>query len=270
MIGAISRYLVLVLCHVLLINTAFAELHQTDTPTKDVSWADYKPWVEAWYFRTARTDNSFSNMIQPRLYVPFTMSGQWKGMTRLDTSFVSNSGPAFRHESGNEFNPSVTKFTLWAISPEVLTNVTTNVGARLFLPTGYTQRNYGSTQWGVAPQAGFTLKKLDIGPLTEFAPLFRYYMGVSSVSTPPTPLGRALEIYPTFLFRFSDHWALKVWDQRSITLNAINGKWFIPIDGAVYYYFDKHWSVAGGASKQLVNDYPQYEWTAYGRIGYHF
>lgn len=266
----ISAGSLLALSLVIFSRSAVAELHQTDTPSTESTWADYKPWVETWYFRTSRTDNSFSNMIQPRLYVPFRMDGQWKGMTRLDTSFVSNGGPAYPRESGGEFNPSVTKLTFWAISPEVLTNITTNIGARLFLPTGYTQKDYGSTQWGIAPQSGFTIKKLRIGPLSEFAPLFRYYMGVSSVSTPPTPLGRLLEIYPTVLLRFDEHWALKIWDQRSVTLNTANGRWFVPMDGAIYYYFNQHWSVAGGGSKQIVNDYPQYQWSAYGRIGYHF
>ena len=108
---------------------ALAELHGTNTPNPEKPWSEYQPWVEAWYFRSARTENSFSNMIQPRLYVPFSINEQWRGITRLDTSLVSNGGPAFPHESGGDFNPSVTKFTIWAISPEVLPSTTTNFGA---------------------------------------------------------------------------------------------------------------------------------------------
>ena len=247
-----------------------AELHGTNIPNPEKPWSEYQPWIEAWYFRSARTENSFSNMIQPRLYVPFSINEQWRAITRLDTSLVSNGGPAFPHESGRDFNPSVTKFTIWAISPEVLSNTTTNVGARFFLPTGYDQKNYGSTQWAVAPQVGFTVKKIDYGILSEFAPWFRYIIGVSSISTPPTPLARSLEIYPTFVFRIDEHWSVKIWDQRGMTYNATNGEWFVPIDGVVYYYFDKHWSVAAGGSKQIVNNLPLYQWSTYGRIGYHF
>ena len=249
---------------------AVAELHETNTPNPDKPWAEYKPWVEAWYFRTARTENSFSNMIQPRLYVPFSINEQWRAITRLDTSLISNGGPAYPHESGKDFNPSLTKFTIWAISPEVLPNTTVNFGSRFYLPTGYTQKNYGSTQWAVAPQVGFTVKKIEYGVLSEFAPWFRYVIGVSSVSTPPTQLTRSLEIYPTFVFRIDEKWSVKIWDQRGMVYNTINGQWFMPIDGVLYYYFDKHWSVAAGGSKQVVNNLPLFEWTAYGRIGYHF
>ncbi|WVH09366.1 MAG: hypothetical protein EoVTN8_754 [Fluviibacter phosphoraccumulans EoVTN8] len=52
--------------------------------------------------------------------------------------------------------------------------------------------------------------------------------------------------------------------------NAVNGEWFMPIDGVLYYYFDKHWSVTAGGSKQIVNNLPLYQWSGYGRIGYHF
>lgn len=249
---------------------AYAELHGTNTPDPGKPWSEYKPWVEAWYFRSARTENSFSNMIQPRLYVPFSMSDQWRGISRIDTSLVSNGGPAFPHESGRDFNPSLSKFTVWAISPEVLPSTTVNFGSRFYLPTGYDKRDYGSTQWAVAPQVGFTVKKIDYGILSEFAPWFRYVIGVSSISTPPTPLVRTLEIYPTFVFRIDDHWSVKIWDQRGMVYNAVNGECFMPIDGVLYYYFDKHWSVAAGGSKQIVNNLPLYQWSGYGRIGYHF
>jgi hypothetical protein len=249
---------------------AYAELHGTNTPDPGKPWSEYKPWVEAWYFRSARTETSFSNMIQPRLYVPFSMSDQWRGISRIDTSLVSNGGPAFPHESGRDFNPSLSKFTVWAISPEVLPSTTVNFGSRFYLPTGYDKRDYGSTQWAVAPQVGFTVKKIDYGILSEFAPWFRYVIGVSSISTPPTPLARTLEIYPTFVFRIDDHWSVKIWDQRGMVYNAVNGEWFMPIDGVLYYYFDKHWSVAAGGSKQIVNNLPLYQWSGYGRIGYHF
>ena len=249
---------------------AYAELHGTNTPDPDKPWSEYKPWVEAWYFRSARTENSFSNMIQPRLYVPFSINDQWRGISRIDTSLVSNGGPAFPHESGGDFNPSLSKFTVWAISPEVLPSTTVNFGSRFYLPTGYDKRDYGSTQWAIAPQVGFTVKKIDYGILSEFAPWFRYVIGVSSISTPPTPLARSLEIYPTFVFRIDEHWSVKIWDQRGMVYNTVNGEWFMPIDGVLYYYFDKHWSVAAGGSKQIVNNLPLYQWSGYGRIGYHF
>lgn len=251
-------------------SSAIAELHGTNTPSPDKPWSEYKPWVEAWYFRTAKNENSFSNMIQPRLYVPFSINDQWKAITRLDSSLVSNGGSVFPHESGRDFNPSLTKFTIWAISPEVLPNTTVNFGSRFYLPTGYDHKDYGSTQWGLGPQVGFTVKKIEYGVFSEFAPWFRYVIGVSSISTPPTQLARSLEIYPTLVFRIDEHWSVKVWDQRGAVYNAVNGQWFVPLDGILYYYFDKHWSVAAGGSKQVVNNLPLYQWTGYGRIGYHF
>ena len=254
----------------LLSAAAAAELHETQTQNPDKPWAENKPWVEAWYFRNAKNENSFSNTIQPRLYVPFTINERWRAITRFDSSLVSNGGPDFPKESGGDFNPSITKFTLWAISPEILPRTTVNFGSRFYLPTGYDQKNYGSTQWAIGPQVGFTVKKIEYGILSEFAPWFRYVIGVSSISTPPTALARSLEIYPTFVFRINEHWSFKVWDQRGITMNATNGEWFVPVDGILYYYLDSHWSVAAGGAKQVVNNLPLFQWSAYGRIGYHF
>lgn len=43
----------------LLSAAAAAELHETQTQNPDKPWAENKPWVEAWYFRNAKTKTAF-------------------------------------------------------------------------------------------------------------------------------------------------------------------------------------------------------------------
>lgn len=229
-------------------------------------------WLETWGYRTADTPNSFTNMVQVRYYQPFAIPGtqpDWQGMMRLDTSIVSNSGPAFPGESGGQFNPGNTRLTLWTNTPEIASHTRASAGFRVSAPTGDKNPNYSAGQWLGGPQAGLSWAPKDTGIFTDFSPLARYMMGFSAVSAQVTTLKRSLELYPSIGLRFSDRISARLWDENPIVFNSNNGVWFLPIDAYVSYEFTRHWSASLGGTKRLTNT-SQYDWGGYGRVVYRF
>lgn len=232
------------------------------------------PWLETWAYRTADTPNSFTNMVQVRYYQPFAIPGAgaatgWQGMMRLDTAIVSNSGPAFPGESGNQLNPGNTRLTLWANTPEIANDIHASGGFRVSAPTGDKNPNYSAGQWLAGPQTGLTWAPKNAGIFTDFSPLARYMMGFSAVSSQVTTLNRSLELYPSIGLRFSERITMRLWDENPIVLNSANGVWFVPIDAYATYDFTRHWSASLGGAKRL-NNTSQYNWSCYGRIVYRF
>jgi len=235
------------------------------------AWAD-NGWLETWAYRTADTPNSFSNMVQLRYYQPFalpTADAGWQGMMRLDTSIVSNSGPAFPGEAGNQFNPGNTRLTLWANTPQSAQQIRGAAGFRVSAPTGDNNPNYSAAQWIAGPQAGMSWAPKDAGLLTDFSPLARYMMGFSATNPQVTALKRSLELYPTIGLRLSERVTVRLWDENAIVLNSATGVWFIPVDAYATYVFTPHWSASLGGAKRLTNT-SQYNWVGYGRVTYRF
>lgn len=233
---------------------------------------DNRGWLETWAYRTADTPNSFSNMVQVRYYQPFAIPhtpAGWQGMMRLDTSVVSNSGPAFPGESGNQFNPGNTRLTLWANTPEIASNLRFSGGFRVSAPTGDKNPNYSAGQWLAGPQASLSWTPQELGIFTDFSPLARYMMGFSAVSTQVTTLKRGLELYPSIGLRFSERLTGRLWDENPIALNSNSGTWFLPVDAYFTYELTKHWAASLGGAKRLTN-MSQYDWIGYGRVVYRF
>lgn len=229
-------------------------------------------WLETWAYRTADTPNSFTNMVQVRYYQPFAIPHVregWQGMMRLDTSIVSNSGPAFPGESGNQFNPGNTRFTLWANTPNIAQNTHASGGFRILAPTGDKNPNYSSGQWAAGPQAGLTWAPRGYGIFTDFSPTVRYMIGFSPVSAQVTNPKSWLELYPSIGLRFSERITMRLWDENQIQLNTNSGIWFVPMDAYLTYELTNHWSASLGAAKHL-NNMSQYDWSGYGRFAYHF
>lgn len=229
-----------------------------------------KTWVEVWGFHNAQGHASASNNIQPRLYhsFPIGRSGA-QGITRLDTSLNSNSGPKFNGGGGGDFNPGNTRWTLAGFTPEVAQNVTFGGGFRLVMPTGYNNPAYSSAQWAMGPQLAMTFTPKNAGAFSFFSPSVRYMMGMTQVS-PRATLMRTLEIYPATGFQITSKLKVAFWDEIGLTMSARNGKWFVPADAMLTYSFDKHWGASIGGAAQLVNDSFNYFWSAYGRIMYTF
>ena len=229
-----------------------------------------KTWLEVWGFHEGRGNDSARNTIQPRLYhsFPIGRSGA-QGVTRLDTSFNSNSGPKFNGGGGGEFNPGNTRWTLAAYTPEMSHNLSFGGGFRMVLPTGYNNPAYSSAQWAMGPQLAMTYAPKNAGSFSFFSPTVRYMMGMTPVSS-QTTLMRTLEIYPATGFQLTPKLKLAMWDEVGIYQSARSGKWFVPADAMLTYSFNRHWGATIGASAPLINDDFNYFWSTYGRVIYNF
>lgn len=229
-----------------------------------------KTWLEVWGFHNAQGHDSASNNIQPRFYhtFPIGRSGA-QGITRLDTSFNSNSGPKFNGGGGGEFNPGNTRWTLAGFTPEVAQNLTFGGGFRMVLPTGYNNPAYSSAQWAIGPQLAMTYTPKDMGTFSFFSPVVRYMMGTTQVS-PQATLVRTLELYPAVGFQLTPKLKLAMWDETAIYFSARTGRWFVPADAMLTYSFDKSWGATVGASAPLINNNFNYFWNVYSRVIYNF
>lgn len=229
-----------------------------------------KTWLEVWAFHNGHGNDSATNTIQPRLYhsFPIGRSGA-QGVTRLDTSFNSNSGPKFNGGGGGEFNPGNTRWTLAAYTPEVANNLTFGGGFRMVLPTGYNNPAYSSAQWAMGPQLSMTYAPKNAGAFSFFSPTVRHMMGMTPVSSQAT-LMRTLEIYPATGFQLTPKLKLAMWDEVGIYQSARTGRWFVPADAMLTYSFDQHWGATIGASAPLINDNFNNFWSTYGRVIYNF
>ena len=229
-----------------------------------------KTWLEVWGFHNAHGNESATNNIQPRFYhtFPIGRSGA-QGITRLDTSFNSNSGPKFNGGGGGEFNPGNTRWTLAGFTPEVAQNLTFGGGFRMVLPTGYNNPAYSSAQWAIGPQLAMTYTPKDMGTFSFFSPVVRYMMGTTQVS-PQATLVRTLELYPAVGFQLTPKLKLAMWDETAIYFSARTGRWFVPADAMLTYSFDKSWGATVGASAPLINNNFNYFWNVYSRVIYNF
>ena len=230
-----------------------------------------KTWLEIWGFHNGQGNDSATNTIQPRLYYSFPIgrSGA-QGITRLDTSLNSNSGPKYGNGwGGGEFNPGNTRWTLAAFTPEVARDLTFGGGFRLVLPTGYNNPLYSSAQWAIGPQLAMTYAPKDAGAFSFFSPLVRYMMGTTAVA-PNVTLMRTFEFYPTVGFQLTPKLKLAMWDEVGIYQSGRTGKWFVPVDAMLTYSFDKNWGASVGSSAPIINDNFNYYWNAYGRVIYTF
>lgn len=226
-----------------------------------------KTWLEVWGFHNGLGNDSASNTIQPRLYhsFPIGRSGA-QGITRLDTSVNSNSGPASGSTlGGGAFNPGNTRWTLAGYTPEIAQNLSFGSGFRLVMPTGYNNPAYSSAQWAIGPQLSMTYAPKNAETFSFFSPLFRYMMGTTPVAQNAT-LMRTLEFYPSLGFNLTDKLKLSMWDETGWYLSARTGQWFIPADAMLTYNFDRTWAATVGASAPLVNDNFNYYWNVYGRV----
>ena len=230
-----------------------------------------KTWLEVWGFHNAQGHDSATNTIQPRFYHSFALgSSGAQAISRLDTSFNSNSGPNYANSGGGgEFNPGNTRWTLAAFTPELAQDLTFGSGFRIVMPTGYNNPLYSSAQWAIGPQAAMTYAPKNAGAFTFFSPLVRYMMGTTAVAS-NTTLMRTLEIYPTLGFQLTPKLKLAMWDETGITQNQRNGNWFLPIDAMLTYSFDNYWGASVGSSAPLINNNFSYFWNAYGRVIYTF
>ncbi|QWD61083.1 hypothetical protein ICV36_02045 [Polynucleobacter sp. MWH-UH35A] len=191
--------------------------------------------------------------------------GDWHGTVRLDTAYSAVYGPQLPAQSTGTFSPSYAMLTIWGGQAGWLGNL----GARLTAPLG----NAG--QWLAGPQVSTSFKPADSKHtlLADISPLARYMFGFSpkapaGFSAPP--LASRLELYPTVGLNLSPSTQIRFWDENGAVYNAASGGWFVPIDAMVTQSINKNLLIAIGGAKQIVQTYPLYNWTVYGKISLTF
>lgn len=224
--------------------------------------------VEFWGYHDYLGSADYSDTLKLRYYQPLQIDS-WQGTMRLDTSYVSNYGPLQPTQSAGSYSAGNTLLTVWGTHPDIFTHWGGTLGGRVIFPFG----NNG--QWAVGPQAGSVYHPAEgsNSVLADFSPLARYMYGfatnsASSTSQPP-PL-RRLDLYPTLGFAVTPDTQIRFWDENGINYNTAGGGWFVPIDAMVTHRLNKHFLVALGASKEIVQTYQQYNWSVYGKLSLNF
>jgi len=227
--------------------------------------------LEFWGYHSFESGNSYDNTLTLRYYNPLDV-GNWKGTIRLDTSLVSSYNTDTGVGNLKQYTGGNTMLTIWGQDKGITGPLNALIGARVIFPFG----NYG--QWAAGPQLSwaFIPKGESILHVTDFSPLLRYMYSFDTsknsfaVNPGQPPLSRYLQIFPTVGFELSPKTMLRFWDENGMAYNAAGGGWFVPLDAMVTHRLSKNLVLAVGASKQLIQTYPQYNWTAYGKISFNF
>jgi hypothetical protein len=228
--------------------------------------------LEFWGYHDTFGEKTQSDTLKLRYYQPLQFD-RWRGTMRLDTSYVSTYGPTLPEQSSGTYNAGNTMLTVWGNHPNVLKNWEGTLGGRIIFPFG----NYG--QWAAGPQIGtvYIPRQGSNTALSDFSPLLRYMYGFdtksNSFANNPSqpPLVRNLNIFPTLGFNLAPNTQLRLWDENGISWNTGGGGgWFVPLDAMVTHRLNKSFLFAVGASKQIVQSYPIYDWSFYGKLSFNF
>lgn len=227
--------------------------------------------LEFWGYHDYQGNQSYSDTIKLRYYHPLDIE-RFQGTIRLDTSYVSSSGPSFPGQSSSQYSLGTTMLTFWGSHPDLLPNSGANFGGRIIFPFG------NNSQWAIGPQIGANFRPSEKNTLSlaDFSPLARYMYGFDAKNnstqggSTQTPLVRNLQLYPTLGFQLAPDTQLRLWDENGAIYNSAGGGWFVPIDAMVAHRVSKNFLFAIGASKQIVQTYNQYDWSIYGKVSFNF
>ena len=187
---------------------------------------------------------------------------------RLDTSYIAPYGPTLPSQATGQYSAGNTLLTVWGGLPDWQANF----GGRIIFPFG----NNG--QWAAGPQVStsFSPAEASRSVLSDFSPLMRYMYGFDSKNNTVTSgsnqggLLRTLYAFPTIGLRLAHNTQLRLWDENGVAYNTAGGGWFVPIDAMVTHRLNKNFLLAIGASKQVVQSYPEYKWSVYGKVSFNF
>lgn len=228
--------------------------------------------LEFWGYLNTLGEQAKNDTLKLRYYQPLAFD-QWRGTMRLDTSYVSTYGPTLPQQTSGTYSAGNTMLTIWGNHPATLKNWEGTIGGRIIFPFG----NNG--QWAAGPQIGtvFVPTEGSKSKLSDFSPLLRYMFGFdmkgNSFANNPNqpPLARNLNIFPTLGFNILPDTQVRFWDENGIVWNTGGGGgWFVPLDAMVTHRLNKHFLFALGASKQIAQSYPVYDWSFYGKLSFNF
>ena len=223
--------------------------------------------LEFWAYHDYQGSENYSDTLKLRYYQPLNIE-RWRGTVRLDTSYVAAYGPTLPSQATGQFSAGNTLLTVWGGLPDWQVNF----GGRVIFPFG----NNG--QWAVGPQVStsFSPAEGSHSVLSDFSPLVRYMYGFDSKNNTVSSnsnqgaLLRTVSIFPTLGLNLTHDTQLRFWDENGIAYNTTGGVWFVPIDAMVTHRLNKNLLLAIGASKQIVQTYPEYNWSVYGKVSFNF
>lgn len=266
------RFLIFLLLNLILVH-AYAEdiLTPLSKFKNDSQELSSDRVLEFWGYHSFESNTNYDNTLTLRYYNPLEV-GDWKGRVRLDTSLVSSYNIDTGVGNLKQYTGGNTMLTVWGQDKGITGPLNALIGARVIFPFG----NYG--QWSAGPQVSWTFTPQENAflPVTDFSPLLRYMYSFdgknNSFAANPgqPPLARYLQIFPTVGFELSPKTMLRFWDENGMAYNAAGGGWFVPVDAMVTHRLTKDLVLAVGASKQLIQTYSQYNWTAYGKVSFNF
>jgi hypothetical protein len=223
--------------------------------------------LEFWAYHNYQGSENYSDTLKLRYYEPLSID-RWRGTMRLDTSYIAPYGPTLPSQATGQYSAGNTLLTVWGGLPDWQANF----GGRIIFPFG----NNG--QWVAGPQVStsFSPAEGSHSVLSDFSPLMRYMYGFDSKNNTVTSgsnqggLLRTLSAFPTIGLRLAHNTQLRLWDENGIAYNTAGGGWFVPIDAMVTHRLNKNLLLAIGASKQVVQSYPEYKWSVYGKVSFNF
>lgn len=206
-----------------------------------------------------------------RFTQPFRLPDDWRVSLRADLPllYTDKSGSAnpdgdYKAHIGDMLGQII--FT----TPRIAPGITANIGARVQFPTGG-ESPFGSSQYKLGPQAGFTWILADVasGFGVALDPLVRYYYGVHPTE-PKITTTREIDLYPEIRFEFPEAWTIALWQENPIVYNKRAGTWFVPFDIMVTKKIDNRFEVGAGAAVRLTGEDPNYKYIIYGRVSAYF
>jgi hypothetical protein len=227
------------------------------SPVRFDNWLSYQ-----------RNENGSAKWLyDPRIYVPFDLSGGWTFTQRVDlpASYTDSAGSA---NPGGGWKAGVGDAFIEEIlsTSELAPNFRLGGSMRFVFPTG-NGSPFGSGQYQIAPMLNLTYAMPERGVV--LAPVARYFISYHATQ-PNAAKIRQLDLYPIVTIALPDSWGVAFYPENGIGYNAETHKWFVPIDAMLIRHVNKSVELGLGVALPLVKDDPQYKYIVYGRATLYF
>jgi hypothetical protein len=222
---------------------------------------------DSWLSYQRNTDDSGRWQYDPRVFIPFRLSGGWTFTQRVDLPvlYTNQVGPA------NPTGAWKTGITDWYVeeifgTPDLTENFKMWASVRLMFPTGGAAPfGSGQYQWSAAVSAIYAMPERGI----TFSPLVRNFQGFH-ITEPGVTTIRRLVIFPNVTFALPDNWSFALYPENPINYNLVTHQWFVPVDLMLVKRLVNGMELGIGAAVPLNNNNRLYNYNIYGRLTLYF
>lgn len=225
---------------------------------------------DLWTYYFDNADGSTSWRETARLTKPLPLGNEgWRVTLRADLPVIYTDQTGTDNRGGDwEFGWGDALAQVVFSTPELAEDLKLTFGFRSILPTG-DDAPFGSSQWAIGPQAGFSYDAGDWAEGLTLAPTVRWLRGFAPTRDGVTRI-RQWDLYPTVSYKFAPEWTISFWEENPIIYNDRSNNWFVPLDGMIVRSFGERWQIGLGAATALVDDDARYDNVVYGRISAQF